>query len=100
MKRAFILLFVSAALWFPGRASAVFYTVTGAADNTDATPHGGTGAQGSPYQMLSLRGAILAANSNIGPDTILLPAGTYTLTIPNTGGINEDAGLQDRKSVV
>src|SRR5207249_4396880 len=30
----------------------------------------------------SLRGAIIAANANAGPDTIDVPAGTYTLTIP------------------
>ena len=38
----------------------------------------------------SLREAISAANANPGPDTVLVPAGTYTLTIPNAGGTNED----------
>ncbi|MBI3464318.1 MAG: DUF4114 domain-containing protein, partial [Planctomycetes bacterium] len=37
----------------------------------------------------SLRQAILDANANVGADTILLPAGTYTLTI---AGGHEDAG--------
>jgi hypothetical protein len=41
---------------------------------------------------LSLRAAIILANrsTNPGPDTIILPAGTYTLTIPGSG---EDAAL-------
>jgi CSLREA domain-containing protein len=37
----------------------------------------------------SLREAIRAANAAAGPDTITLPAGTYTLTL---AGANEDAG--------
>jgi hypothetical protein len=36
----------------------------------------------------SLRGAITAANANPGADTVVLPSGTYTLTIAGTG---EDA---------
>ena len=36
----------------------------------------------------TLRGAIIAANSNVGDDTINLPAGTYTLSIAGTA---EDA---------
>src|SRR5262245_25472102 len=39
--------------------------------------------------MLSLREAVLAANTSLGvPDTIKLPAGTYTLTLT---GASEDA---------
>src|ERR1043166_7364285 len=40
--------------------------------------------------MLSLRQAIIDANVAPKADTIVVPAGTYTLTRP---GINEDAGL-------
>jgi hypothetical protein len=36
----------------------------------------------------SLREAVINANNNVGPDLILLPAGTYLLT---RGGIDEDA---------
>jgi hypothetical protein len=64
-----------------GRMLLAFYTVTGTADNTDAVTHGGAGTQVSPFQMSSLRGATIAANSNPG-STIILPAGTYQLTIP------------------
>ena len=73
------------------RAGATFYTVTSTTDNTDSATHGGTGAAGTPFQMSSLRGAIIAANANVGADTITLPAGTYTLTLANAGGLNEDA---------
>src|SRR5262245_14171955 len=58
-----------------------FYTVTGTADNTDSVSHGGTGTAGSPFQMSSLRGATIAANA-VANSTIILPAGTYQLTIP------------------
>jgi hypothetical protein len=40
--------------------------------------------------MLSLRQAIIDANAAPKADTIIVPAGAYTLTRP---GINEDAGL-------
>ncbi len=38
----------------------------------------------------SLRQAISAANAAGGANTINVPAGTYTLTIGNAGGLNED----------
>lgn len=63
-----------------GRATSFFYTVTGTTDNTDSATHGGSGTAGSPFQMSSLRGATIAANANPG-STIILPAGTYSLTI-------------------
>ena len=44
---------------------------------------GAPGTVGAPFQMSSLRGAIIAANANAGADTITLPAGTYTLTTQN-----------------
>ena len=53
--------------------------------NLIATP-GGAG--------ISLREAIIAANNTAGADVITLPAGTYTLTIANAGGLNEDACTQ------
>jgi hypothetical protein len=40
----------------------------------------------------SLRGAIIAANGAEGPDEIILPAGTYTLT---RAGYNQDAATGD-----
>jgi predicted outer membrane repeat protein len=67
-------------------AAAFFYSVTGTADNTDSVTHGGSGTAGTPFLMSSLRGATIAANSNPG-STIILPAGTYSLTIP--GDVND-----------
>src|SRR6478736_1510151 len=65
----------------------IFYTVTGTADNTDVVIHGGTGTAGDPFQMSSLRGAVLNGNtintSVIGPVTISVPAGTYPLSVNN-----------------
>jgi hypothetical protein len=37
----------------------------------------------------SLREAVMAANATLGPDTIVLPAGTYILSIPGAGGAEE-----------
>src|SRR5438874_1825617 len=56
----------------------VFYTVTSNADNTDAVTHGGTGAMATPFQMSSLRGAILHANINDTSATIMVPAALGT----------------------
>ncbi len=60
--------------------AAHFYTVTSTVDNTDSATHGGAGTLASPYQMSSLRGAIIAANVDSG-STITLPLNTYKLTL-------------------
>ena len=59
-----------------GPAHAATFTVTKTADTNDGacTP-----------SDCSLREAIGAANSNRGADTVNLPGGTFTLTIPGTG---------------
>ena len=54
---------------------AATFTVTKTADTNDGICDGDC----------SLREAIIAANANPGADTIILPAGIYTLTIPGTG---------------
>ena len=52
----------------------------------------------------SLRGAITAANALPGPDTIVLPAGTYTLTIPSTdfedNNANGDLDVTDPLTII
>ena len=68
-------------LTFAADGRAAFYTVTSTTDGTDATTHGGSGASGSPFQMSSLRGAILNANAAAGSSTISLPSGTYNLSL-------------------
>lgn len=57
-------------------------------DRTDDDP-AATACTASPSDC-SLRGAVIAANASAGPDTIVVPAGTYTLTV---AGSREDAGL-------
>ncbi len=56
------------------------FTVTKTADTND----------GACNADCSLREAISAANASAGADAIVVPAGTYTLTIANAGGTNED----------
>jgi hypothetical protein len=41
---------------------------------------------------ISLRSAIMAADANPSSDTIVLPAGTYTLRLPATGGDGNASG--------
>src|SRR3990172_8808874 len=67
-------------------AHAAEFTVNSTADAVDASLGDGTCDDGSGN--CTLRAAIQEANALSGPDTIDLPAGTYTLTIPGTG---EDA---------
>ena len=55
-------------------------------DTIDANPGDGICADSTGH--CSLRAAIMEANATFGADTISVPAGTYTLTIP---GIDEDA---------
>src|SRR5262245_14986305 len=77
------LLAIAGALLVPTVVGARVLTVDTTADDDslaaclDATPND-----------CSLRGAITTANGNPGADTIVLPSGTYTLTITGTG---EDA---------
>ena len=61
-------------------AGAATFTVTTTADVVDA----GDG-------VLSLREAIEGANVSAGADEIMLAAGVHTLTIPGTGGNNDNA---------
>lgn len=63
------------ALAWPLAAGAATFTVTKVADTAD-------GACNADW---SLREAIIAANALVGADTVVLPAGTYTLTIPGAG---------------
>jgi hypothetical protein len=82
MKRALVGVVVAAMLCGCLEVQAFYYTITGTVDNLDAAVHGGSGTQVSPYQMSSLRGAILNANtSGAGPHVINVPSGTYSLTL-------------------
>src|SRR5207248_8380105 len=77
-------LFLSWIVLVPLSRAATF-TVNTTVDGVDATING-TCATASG--QCTLRAAIQEANAQRGADTITLPAGTYTLTIP---GRNENA---------
>lgn len=59
---------------------AVNVTVNSTADAVDATP--GDGVCATAGGQCTLRAAIQETNANAGTNSIQLPAGTYTLTIP------------------
>src|SRR5438093_12159986 len=67
-------------------AAAATFTVNDTADAVDAVP--GDGSCATAASTCTLRAAIQEANANVGPDTIVVPAGTYLLTIAGQG---EDA---------
>ncbi|HEY1218296.1 MAG: CSLREA domain-containing protein [Bryobacteraceae bacterium] len=65
------------------------FTVNTAADTVDANPGDGVCADATGH--CSLRAAIMEANALPGTDTIMIPAGTYTLTIARSGNPVYDA---------
>ena len=85
-----------------GVASAATYTVTTVTDHPviGNTIAAGTGVitGGAGNGLVTLRSAVIAANSNGGgPHTINVPAGTYNLSVnnPNTPGTTATAGNPD-----
>ncbi len=62
------------------------FTVNTTADENDANKVPGD---------LSLREAIIQSNATPGPNTIIVPAGTYTLTIPGSGETGGQTGDLD-----
>ncbi len=83
---AVLLLAVSLPVVAASPAGATTITVDTISDLADPTP--GDGTCGTGPGTCSLRAAIQTANAIAGPDTISLPAGTYTLSIEGT---DEDA---------
>ena len=65
------------------RALLATFTVNSTVDAVDANPGGGTALTATG--QITLRSAIQEANALAGADTIVLPAGTYLLTIAGTG---------------
>lgn len=65
---------------------AATFTVNSAADAVDAAP--GNGVCATAGSVCTLRAAIQEANALAGDDTIIVPSGTYTLTLAGAG---EDA---------
>ena len=63
----------------PQSAAAATFTVNSTVDSVDASP--GNGACADSLNRCTLRAAIMESNASSGPNTIIVPAGTYTLTI-------------------
>jgi CSLREA domain-containing protein len=72
----------------PATAQAASFTVSSTADAVDANPGDGICETGAGNGICTLRAAIQEANALPGDDTIVLPAGTYTLSL---AGVDEDA---------
>jgi CSLREA domain-containing protein len=64
--------------------AALIFNVDSTADEPDATPGDGSCAS-TPSNLCTLRAAVQEANALSGADTIILPAGSYTLTISGKG---------------
>ena len=58
------------------------FTVNSTVDAVDANPGDGTCETASGNGVCTLRAAIQETNALAGPNEIILPSGTYTLTIP------------------
>jgi len=73
------------------------YTVDDTSDVIDAAPFDGICATAGG--KCTLRAAVLTANFTAGADTIIVPAGTYTLTLPDVGndynGYSGDLNAQE-----
>ncbi len=63
----------------PQSAAATTFTVNSTLDLPDLNP--GDGLCNAGVALCTLRAAVMEANATGGADTIMLPAGTYTLTL-------------------
>ena len=85
LTRSLMVLAIALGAWaapVPARAAPAAghtYTVNSSLDEPDADPTNGICAS-TPADQCTLRAAIMESNFATGPNTILLPAGTYTTT--------------------
>ena len=82
--------------------AAATFTVNTTSDLTDALPGDGTCETATGNGLCSLRAAILEANALAGPDTVLVPAGTYALGIAGdleNGGLTGDLDITDSVTI-
>ena len=106
LVRIFSLALVSASLVgfgvasTPARAEAIFDVDT-TADTVDTSP--GDDICADSGGQCSLRAAIMEANALVGDDVIIVPAGTYTLTIAGSGedlGATGDLDITDKVTLI
>jgi CSLREA domain-containing protein len=90
-----IIAFVGFFMALPQSAAAVAtFTVNSTLDLPDLNP--GDGICNAGVAGCTLRAAVMEANASAGPDTITLPAGTYTLSItPSDDEFNFDGARDD-----
>lgn len=74
-----ILLFIAEEPTQSLAAPRTIFTVDSTLDEPNVNPASGT-CVSTPSGVCTLRAAIQAANSTLGPDTIILPAGTFSIT--------------------
>src|SRR5579862_2370328 len=82
--RRLVLGLTSCFIFLPHAIQAATFTVTDTADVIDAHPGDGICETATGNGICTLRAAIQESNALAGSDTVNLPAGTYTLTIPGT----------------
>jgi CSLREA domain-containing protein len=82
------------------RAQAVTLSVNSTADAVDVSPGNGVCETGFGNRTCTLRAAIQEANALGGRDTIVVPAGTYRLTIARRGETFAAAGDLDLRDSV
>jgi CSLREA domain-containing protein len=79
--------------WFPTLVQASTFTVNSTADAVDANP--GDGICATFGGVCTLRAAIMEANALPGADSLILPAGTFLLTLIGADEDNAAAGDLD-----
>src|SRR5205085_676367 len=80
------------------RAHGATFQVHSSADQVDAVP--GDGECASATGDCTLRAAIEEANAREGDDIVVLPAGTFCLTLPRSGSQDDGGGDLDIRSNV
>src|SRR5260221_12803200 len=93
-SRSFCLAFSLGALVFMPAAEAVTFTVNSPADFADGNPGDGicsTGGICNGVPCCTLRAAVMEANRTSGA-VIVIPAGTWNLTIPPSGTDDQTTG--------
>lgn len=88
----------------PAAPAALTFTVnTSLADAVDVNPGNGICETAPGNNACTLRAAVMEANISPGMDTIVIPAGTYYLTIPSTAenyALNGDLDLTDNVIII
>jgi CSLREA domain-containing protein len=72
---------------FPEPGDPGYFVVNSTTDSVDLLP--GNGVCATRAGTCTLRAALQESNAMAGSNTVELPAGTYLLTLPGTGGVNQ-----------